>query len=66
MKEKGRTTQSSRLGAGGPGEGVRDGGIEGTRGTDRKLPRTGTHLNCILKEKEALGKRRTFQKGRIL
>lgn len=51
-------------GAGGPGEVVRDGGAEGTRGMERSAQ--GWHsLNYILKGKEASGKR-TVQKRGIL
>lgn len=51
-------------GAGHPGEGVRGGGAEGTRGIERSA--LGWHsLNCISKEKEASGKR-TVQKRGIL
>lgn len=62
---RGRTTRSSvgRV-LGGPGEVVRDGRAEGTRGMESSAQ--GWHsLNYILKEKEASGKR-TVQKRGIL
>lgn len=65
-KKRGRTTQSTvgwALEV--PG---RESEMEVQRGPGvwGGVPRADTHLNCILKEKEALGKRRAVQKGGIL